>query len=104
MLPVPPAAPHERQGPLEEELVEIGVPAALETINARRARKIHEPRGIVTVIGAEHLPRRVADHRVESGVGARVAVRIVKHLGELERPVKEAFACRHRTGILQQRA
>ena len=42
-------------------------------------------------IGAHHVPRRVADHRVEPGRrGRRRRVRVEEHFRKLELPVKEA--------------
>ena len=41
-------------------------------------------------IGADHVPRRIADHRIEAGAGETTAVAIEEHFGELELPVKQA--------------
>ena len=93
------AGADERERTLQKQLVQIGVPVALEAVDAGRSREGRQSgcrRSAGAASAAEHLPRRVAQHGIEAGAWKMAALRVVKDLRELEGPVKEPLAL-HRT-------
>jgi len=88
--------PQQLQRPLEEDLVGVCVAVRLEPIDAGIPR---EPQQLTTsahicppvspVVRTDHLPRGVADDRIEPRPRSRQAVRFGERLRELQRPVKE---------------
>jgi hypothetical protein len=73
------------------------MPRALKHVDARLARETQVRRddaararvGRDGLIGAQHLPGRVADHGVESGILQRSAGEVREDFGKLQRPVEE---------------
>jgi hypothetical protein len=55
-------------------------------------------------VGTQGVPWRVADHRIEARTQVAMAVRTVKHLGELELPVEEPLHSRDERGVVDDRA
>ena len=88
------------QRALDEQLELVGVASPLPKIHTRVAREPYQRvtfvgRGcIAPQVGAQHLPRRVADDGVEAAVWPRPALAVEKHLRELQRPVKAPHAPR----------
>ena len=82
----PPARRGELQHALGEQLIKVGMAASLERVAAGLAA---EGRDL-----ARGRPGRIADHRVEPGVEARLAAIVEERLRELELPVEEPFAPR----------
>ena len=104
------AVARQRDRPLDEQLIPVGVTVRLRRVDAgvpREAddRRHVEPRartvGGRALVGANHVPRRVADHRIEPGVRQARTVAIEKHLWKLELPVKEPPRVADRVGLLE---
>ena len=92
------ARARERHGALDEQLIPVRMAVGLRRVDAGvageaedRARVDAIPLAVVggTGVGANHVPRRVADHRVEARGREPRAVRVEEHFGKLELPVKE---------------
>ncbi len=95
------AAPRARQfeRALDEELIPVRVAVGLRGVSARFAGEAHDgghvgarrvPAVAGTSVGPQHVPRRVADHRVEAAVRPPDPGAVEKHFRELELPMKEA--------------
>ena len=81
----------ERQRALDEELIQVGVSGGLQGIDAGPPRKSREicTRRSAAAVRAQHLPRRIAQHRVETRTRERCPRFVVERLWKFERPVKE---------------
>ena len=98
------AGSNELKGALDEELIEIGVRGALDTVDAGLANEVSETTGVhfptgssrlVAAVAADHVPRRVADHRVEPRSRPGLAALVEEHFRERQRPVMKPEArCR----------
>ena len=87
------ARARERHGALNEELVAVGVSVGLGGVDAGLARETQEAAGILArrrvSVSADHVPRRIAQHRIESPVRQARAVGGKEHFGTFELPVEK---------------
>ena len=98
-----PAGPDQLKGSFDEELIQVQVRAAFDLVNARLADEVrHLPRidasaslGLVdAAVTTDHVPRRVADDRVEARRTMRGAGRAREDVRECQRPVQKAMPLR----------
>ncbi len=101
----------QRQRALEKQLIAIGMPVRLRVVHARVTCKSHDSCGFVarlrstiaaSVIGTDHVPRRIPDDGVKTGVGSSPSVRIEKDFRKFELPMEEPIPVRGGFGGLQK--
>ena len=93
----------ERDRALQEQLIPVRMTARLRVVDAGIAREPEHRRDIapgvranvrVAGVGPNHVPRRVADDRVEPGRWQPRAVAVEKYLREFELPVEKLLSGR----------
>ena len=100
----PAAGLQEPQAALEEQLIQVGVAAALQAVLAGSPGVGRQtPLGIAAFRFVQDVPRRVAKHDVESRRVLLDAVIPVEHLGELHRPVEYSRGSRDAPGVREER-
>src|SRR6185295_1449636 len=92
------ARPRQRDRSLDEQLVTVRVSVGLRRVDAgvaceaddlRDGRSRARPRVGFTGVGADHVPRRVADDGVEAGPRPPLAAGLEERLRKLELPVEQ---------------
>ncbi len=100
------------QRSFEEQLVAIDVRASLDVVDAGFSHEISEAPRLgsaapaqlrLAAVTAHHVPRRIADHGVETGIRQRCPVLVREHLGEGERPVEKTVVGGNRVSALDER-
>jgi hypothetical protein len=89
------ARARQRDRPLDEQLIAVGVAVRLRVVDARVAREAQDRRQVGAGararagrprVGANHVPWRIAEHRVEAGARQARAVAIEEDLPETRAP------------------
>src|SRR4051812_28068468 len=74
----------------------------LRAIDAAVARESDDARDVgLSGVGANHVPWRIAEHRVESGVSETSPVAVEEHFREFELPMKETASAGDRVRTTQ---
>ncbi len=99
------------QRPFDEQLVAVGMPIALMAVGpGRAAESQNAPSSSIAgravgrraAVGAQHVPRWIADHGIEARGGARVTGRIEEHFWKRELPVEHRMARRDRARLAER--
>src|SRR5688572_1401111 len=94
----PSTSPHELQRTFDEQLVAVGVGAALHAVDARFADEVSQPLrveppiptyAILAAVATHHVPRRVADDGVEPRIVGPAVRAGFEYFRKGERPVQE---------------
>ena len=105
------ARPRELQRALDEQLIAVDVRPAFDAVDARFTSEVGELARLepaagadvgIAAVAADHVPRRIAENRVEACVRPRFAVLVQEDFGERERPVKKPVARRQRGRVLEK--
>ena len=97
--PIRPPGLRQRHRALDKQLVAVRVAVRLRRVDAGITREPQHGRYVGresgagvgrSGVGPDHVPGRIADHRVEAGVRPARAVGAEEHFGKLELPVKQA--------------
>src|SRR5439155_14680926 len=90
----PAAVSSQRERAFQEWLIEIDMSPIARWIRAgltNESEQVTIPSGpFRSGVAAQHFPRGVPDHGIETRTRFRLAILFIEDVGELERPVKES--------------
>jgi hypothetical protein len=98
-----PAVATECDRPFAEELITVGVSIRLRGIDAGIAGEAKDACRVWcgAIVGANHVPWRVAENGVEAAIGQACPIGAEEHLGTLELPVEKMMVAGHLFGGAQ---